>query len=145
MELYTRPANVFVAGFIGSPAMNLVAGEIGAERRSVVLPGGLQVSLARTGLPEPGTRIVFGVRPEHVKLATGAPDLELPVAAVETLGADAFAHCRLADGVKDRQDEFVVRLPGFTRVVTGDRLPLRIDKGTVHLFDSASGKRLSAI
>jgi len=145
MALYTRPANIFVAGFIGSPAMNMIVGEVGGARRGVVLNGGREIALPKTKLPPAGTQIVLGIRPEHVKLATGKPDLALTVAAVETLGADALAHCRLEGDVKGRENEFVVRLPGFTRVAAGDALSLSFDKRAVHLFDRASGNRLADV
>jgi sn-glycerol 3-phosphate transport system ATP-binding protein len=142
MDLYERPANIFVAGFIGSPAMNVVDCTVSGERSSVIIAGGRKITLPKAKLPAAGTDMIFGIRPEHVQLATGKPDLDLPVAAVETLGADAFAHCRLEDGMPGLGSEFVVRLPGSSRVVAGDRLSLRIDKEKVHLFDRASGKSL---
>jgi sn-glycerol 3-phosphate transport system ATP-binding protein len=133
---------VFVAGFIGSPAMNVVAGEVGSDGRSIILNGGREISLPQAQLPPAGTGLLFGIRPEHVALAGHDPDIVLPVAAVETLGADALAHCRLEEGVKGRENEFVVRLPGTARVQAGERLPLAIDKSAVHIFERQSGMRL---
>jgi sn-glycerol 3-phosphate transport system ATP-binding protein len=144
MNVYSMPRTVFVAGFIGSPAMNVVAGEVGSDGRGIILNGGREIALPQAQLPAAGTGLLFGIRPEHVALASGEPDIVLPVAAVETLGADALAHCRLEEGVKGRENEFVVRLPGTTRLKAGDKLPLSIDKSAIHLFDRESGTRLDA-
>jgi sn-glycerol 3-phosphate transport system ATP-binding protein len=142
MTLYTKPANLFVAGFIGSPAMNMMDGEVGKDRRGITLGGGARIALPQRNLPAVGTPVVLGIRPEHVSLARGKPDLAMKVAAVETLGADALAHCRLGNGAGNSDHEFVVRLPGFTQVAAGDKLPLSFDRDFVHLFDRTSGKRL---
>jgi sn-glycerol 3-phosphate transport system ATP-binding protein len=150
MNVYLKPRTVFVAGFIGSPAMNVVAGEVGSGGRSIILNGGRdigggrEIALPQLQLPPAGTRLLFGIRPENVSLAKGEPDIVLPVAAVETLGADALAHCRLEEGVRGRENEFVVRLAGTTRLAAGDFLPLSIDKSSIHLFDRESGTRLDA-
>ncbi len=143
MAIYERPANIFVAGFIGSPAMNLIAATVNEDRSAVVLAGGQTIKLAGVNLPPSATQVLFGIRPEHVNLADGRPDLELMVAAVETLGADALAHCRLGAGAFGTENEFVVRLPGATRVIAGDHLPLALNAEAVHLFDRSTGSRLN--
>ncbi len=143
MNVYHHPDTVFVAGFIGSPAMNVIEAEATAEGGAVRFNGGAQVVLPDARLPADGRPILFGIRPEHVALADGEADLVLPVAAVETLGADALAHCVVESGASGRRNEFVVRLPGATRVSPGDKLPLALEKGSIHLFDRESGKRLS--
>ena len=133
MAIYERPASVFVAGFIGSPQMNILPATVAED--GLRLAGGQAVPLA-TPLPPAGTPVLFGVRPEH--LAPAPDGLALEVHAVETLGADAFAHGRLA-GVPE---PVVVRLPGSTPPAEGSTLAVRPDPGFAHLFDPASGRRL---
>jgi sn-glycerol 3-phosphate transport system ATP-binding protein len=137
MAIYERPASVFVAGFIGSPQMNILPATVAGG--GLRLAGGQTVALAEP-LPPDGTAVLFGIRPEH--LAPASPDeasLALEVHAVETLGADAFAHGRLA-GVTE---PVVVRLPGNTPPTAGSTLALRPEPGFAHLFDPASGRRLA--
>jgi sn-glycerol 3-phosphate transport system ATP-binding protein len=136
LEVYERPASVFVAGFIGAPAMNLLRARVAGGR---AMAGAAALPLPQAaGLGE-GREIDWGVRPEHVELAPGAADADAEVAVdlVEALGADTLVHARLADG-----GVLTLRLPGTTRVREGDRLPLRLPTGALHAFDAASGKRI---
>ncbi len=156
MAIYERPASTFVAGFIGSPAMNLVP--VTVAEGGVVLPGGTVLALPGLALPAVGSALRFGVRPEHLQAQSpdsGAPEaqasesgmpeapaLTLEVFAVETLGADAYAHC-LFPGGSDHPDEgFVVRLPGNTAARQGDRIRVSLDLSALHLFDDTSGRRI---
>jgi len=136
LEVYERPASVFVAGFIGAPAMNLLRARV-AGGRAMAGAAALPLPLA-PGLDE-GREITWGVRPEHVELAPGAAgaDAEVVVDLVEALGADTLVHARLADG-----GALTLRLPGTTRVREGDRLPLRLPAAALHAFDAASGRRI---
>src|SRR5579863_2505702 len=95
-ELYDNPVNQFVAGFIGSPAMNLLPApltEAGAVLGGVILPlpAGTRAAAAKAGLGE----LVIGIRPEHLHLGDGSGDLAGDVVVVEELGADALLHVRL--------------------------------------------------
>jgi sn-glycerol 3-phosphate transport system ATP-binding protein len=136
LEVYERPASVFVAGFIGAPAMNLLRARV-AGGRALAGAAALPLPLA-PGLDE-GREVTWGVRPEHVELAPGAAgaDAEVVVDLVEALGADTLVHARLADG-----GALTLRLPGTTRVREGDRLPLRLPAAALHAFDAASGRRI---
>ena len=136
LEVYERPASVFVAGFIGAPAMNLLRARV-AGGRAMAGAAALPLPLA-PGLDE-GREVTWGVRPEHVELASGAgqADAEVVVDLVEALGADTLVHARLADG-----GALTLRLPGTTRVREGDRLPLRLPPAALHAFDAASGRRI---
>jgi lactose/L-arabinose transport system ATP-binding protein len=91
LDLYENPANAFVAGFIGSPRMNLIPGIVRAG--AVVLPG---LVLPLSGLPTDGTAVQVGFRPEH--MVAGGPDLPATCEAVERLGAVSYLYARLADG-----------------------------------------------
>jgi sn-glycerol 3-phosphate transport system ATP-binding protein len=139
MAIYERPANVFVAGFIGSPAMNILPATI--EPGALAFAGGrLQVA---DPLPPAGTRVLAGLRPEHLARARAddAEALALEVHAVETLGADAYAHCRFPGGA---EDVFVVRVPGTSPLAPGQPLHVTAAPGMLHLFDPGTGKRIAA-
>ncbi|WP_274426628.1 sn-glycerol-3-phosphate import ATP-binding protein UgpC [Chelativorans sp. YIM 93263] len=141
LAVYERPATTFVAGFIGSPAMNMLPAEAcGAD--GLKLANGEIVKPSEAPLPEAGRQVTLGVRPEHLEPASeSAAELMLEVSAVETLGADTLAHGHLI-GVSNGDGELVARLPGNAKVNAGDRLPLAIEPGMAHLFDAESGKRL---
>jgi len=138
MELYARPATVFVAGFIGSPAMNLIPAEIDAKGTSVLLPGGA-VAIKDGQADWAGRKVVFGVRPEHLLLCP--PDeaiLTLKVAIIEQLGADTHVHGTLADG-----SSLVIRLDGVQSMSAGMELGVTIAPESVNLFDGESQQRLN--
>jgi len=142
LDIYERPASVFVAGFIGAPAMNLVAAEGGAPGELVLSDGGTIRSTALPPVPA-GRPVTFGVRPEHLAIAESRPaEMELRVEAVETLGADTLAHGRLANAATGSR-ALIARLPGSVRIAVGDTLPLSIDHGAAHLFDRETGRRLA--
>ncbi|KID29161.1 ABC transporter ATP-binding protein [Prauserella rugosa] len=134
-ELYDTPANVFVAGFIGSPAMNLLnlpvdGGNVKLGELSVQLP-------VRTDLPE----VTAGVRPESLALVGPGDDgFDLRVELVEELGADAYVHGALAG----HSGRVVVRADGRTPPRLGETVRVAVrDTGEVHVFDPESGLRLS--
>ncbi len=144
LAIYDKPASVFVAGFIGSPAMNLLAGEVADKGKGVKLAGGAFIKPRDTVLPDVGRAVLLGVRPEHLALVSDRnnADVELKVTTVETLGADTLAHGHPVDG-DARSSELIVRLPGSIQVREGDVLPLAINAGTAHLFEAGSGKRIT--
>jgi multiple sugar transport system ATP-binding protein len=124
--LYDRPANTFVAGFIGSPGMNLLTLPVG--NGSVEL-GGVHVPV-----PAGHGSIVLGVRPESVDLA---PDgLPAQVEIVEEIGADAFVYCQSEAG------RLVARTEARRAPERGSRVALKPRADEAHLFDAESGSRL---
>ena len=139
MDLYEHPANLFVAGFIGSPKMNLIAAEIvgvsqaGAMVRTV---GGamlnVRVDAARAGV---GQAVTLGVRPEHLSLTGQGNAIATKTAFVETLGHATFAYVDHAGA----EETLTVQLPGDVRPAVGDTLTLHADAAQAHLFD-ADGK-----
>jgi sn-glycerol 3-phosphate transport system ATP-binding protein len=137
IDVYERPATTFVAGFIGSPAMNMLPGRVAADATSVELDG---VRLpVRVPSGEVGREVTLGIRPEHVALGQeGAGALPFKVDFVEALGADTLAHGYLGSG----RLQLTVRLPGSTRVAADDVLSLLVPPESVHLFDRATGARL---
>jgi multiple sugar transport system ATP-binding protein len=136
LELYDRPRNLFVAGFIGSPAMNLLPG---VHRRDGV---GAVVELEEGGrVPAPsssagdGARVVYGVRPEHLAPAREG-GLEVEVVVVEPTGADTQVLSRAGKA------EVVAVFRERHALAPGQRLRLAPDPGKAHLFDAETGARL---
>jgi sn-glycerol 3-phosphate transport system ATP-binding protein len=141
IEIYERPRSRFVAGFIGSPAMNFLPARLAADTHAAVLPGGARLPLQEGALRAHAQRtVIVGVRPEHFSVATDAPDsaLELDTTLVELLGADTLVHGSLRGG----GIEMTVRLHGTCRVQAGEVLPVRVNARDVHVFDEHSGERL---
>ncbi len=138
--LYDRPANTFVAGFIGSPAMNLFTVELGTNG-SVSL-GGVDVPLA------PGVRaaaavggwheLVLGVRPESLELA--ADGIAAEVEVVEDIGADAFVFC--AAEIGGESTKLVARAGAKRAPARGERVLLRPVAEDAHVFDPVGGARI---
>ena len=131
LDVYDRPGNKFVAGFIGSPAMNFVQGEVAASGVNVA---GTHFTLPLTQLPEQGRKVWLGVRPEH--LAIEPNGVSATVEVVEPLGHGTMLHVT-AFGVR-----WVVLDSGRSPVRAGDQLGLRMDPHRMHLFDHESGLRL---
>ena len=133
LDLYDRPANLFVAGFIGSPSMNFVDGRVeeGVFRsdKGLILPLPANVSPAAGGKP-----LVYGIRPEHIRAASGG--IVGTVDIVEGTGSEIFA--RLSCGGEDMSCLFRERLD----VRLGQTLGIAIDPKDVHLFDKQTGRRL---
>ncbi|KAF1048217.1 ABC transporter ATP-binding protein [Xylophilus sp.] len=131
LDLYDRPANSFVAQFIGAPAMNLLPGRIdGAAFESA---GGLRLPLA--GALPPGAA-TLGVRPEHLSLAYEG-GIAAEVVAVEQTGADAQLLARTAGG-----ETLVALLRGRSALRPGETVRLAPQPGALHWFDARSGRRL---
>jgi multiple sugar transport system ATP-binding protein len=133
--LYARPANVFVAGFIGSPAMNLCAVTCG--NGAVSLAPGVRVELP--GVAQGRSRLVLGLRPESLELA--AEGVPARVEVVEELGADSFVFCQ-AD-LEAGPARLVARVETRHAPERGERVSLRPVASEAHLFDPESGERLA--
>ncbi len=135
IDVYDEPASLFVAGFIGSPAMNFLSGkragnevDIGGEAR-IALPAEL-----RAAAPE---AIVVGVRPEHLVPGEGAaPVFRFKVETVEALGADSMVHGPFGGST------LVARVDGHRTPPLGASLAFTAMPGKLHFFDTATGQRL---
>lgn len=135
LELYRTPANAFVAGFIGTPAMNLWAGEClsgGAVRIS-----GSQAPIdLHAALPQ--GPVLIGVRPQDLELVERDADLRGEIAVVEPLGASTIVHLRSAE----MGDLVRIVVPASREVRAGQPAAARIDRQRVHLFDAEGRRRL---
>jgi multiple sugar transport system ATP-binding protein len=135
MELYRRPANRFVAGFLGSPSMNfLPAQAIRADERSIELScAGAAFSLPRANRTiSEGAELTLGVRPEHIGIASTEACMAGEVALVERLGGEALVHIR----VGDIGYALVAKVGGDSRIGAGERVRLNFEPEQCHLFDS---------
>ena len=129
-ELYSNPVNAFVAGFIGSPAMNLFDAPVADGH----------VDLQGFGEPVPagtGAWVTVGVRPEHLRMATDGHGLRVTVDLVEELGADSYLHCSTDDG-----HPVVYRAESGDHPRKGEALNLVANDGEVRFFDAETGARL---
>ncbi len=136
IEIYERPASTFVAGFIGSPSMNLIDGQMAADGQSVTLPDGSIITL-----PTPraaGKAVKLGIRPEHFGLGEGENQVPLNVRVVEQLGADTLVHGNLGD----TKVQMVLRLEGVQTLQAGGVVQLHIPQNALHVFDGETGKRV---
>ena len=142
LALYHQPANCFVAGFIGSPAMNFLDGSVvssGGDRASVRLDVGVDVDLRLQQPATRGDRVSLGIRPEHLFVGgdPGLPQLDGEAVFVELLGSDTLLH------VKAGETNIVARTDGMALVRSGSTVTFSLPSGQCHLFDAA-GKCISA-
>jgi multiple sugar transport system ATP-binding protein len=138
LELYDHPVNTFVAGFIGSPAMNMLPGK--AQRNGtgvdIVFANGERLA-ARSGMAlADGQPVLYGIRPEHFSVGSGG--LPVEVIVVEPTGADTQIYCRFID------QEVTATIRDRTNVRPGDRITLVPDAVRAHVFDAENGKRVAA-
>ncbi len=138
-ELFTDPVNLFVAGFIGSPQMNLLpatVGPDGAAHGTLTVPLTVDQRAAATS-----EAVTIGVRPEDWRLE-GEGGLDVVVAVVEELGSEAFLYCAEPDADVVTSHPLVARAEGLSSSQPGDRIRLLPRLDHVHLFDTATGARL---
>jgi multiple sugar transport system ATP-binding protein len=134
-DLFIRPANTFVAGFIGSPAMNMLQCTATADGLAY---GDLDLPLApsqRSGLTT--DQVTIGVRPEALRI--GDKGIEATIVAVEELGSDSFVYCTPRG---HPNVSLVSRTDGLNMSQAGDSVRLMPDVAAMHVFDTASGARL---
>jgi sn-glycerol 3-phosphate transport system ATP-binding protein len=139
MEVFARPADTYVAGFIGAPAMNLLPGELSSDGGVLRLAAGPLIPLGHGEPGMAGRALAVGIRPEHVQVCHGqdAPMLRLRLDLIEALGSETVLHGRL---VEDATQALVVRIAG--QLPPGGTLDLRLPVEHLHLFDRASGQRV---
>ncbi len=137
-EVFNQPANLFVAGFIGMPSMNLLEGVVQADNGHVVLKGPGFAFPAHLSA-EPGTPLIAGVRPQTLQLADGPGMLQLQVDVVEYLGMESLLVGKLV-GAPDGRVTAVV--PGQRADLLRQTVNLALDPSALHLFDKSNGQRI---
>ncbi|HWK00795.1 MAG TPA: sn-glycerol-3-phosphate ABC transporter ATP-binding protein UgpC [Xanthobacteraceae bacterium] len=136
LELYDKPANMFVAGFIGSPAMNFFHGKVAANGKAAFeTAGGVELPLSGKPVNGDGQPAVYGVRPEHFSIADdGAPG---EVVVVEPTGSEIQVFAKIGG------QEITAVFRERHNFKPGDKIRLKPDPRLVHLFDAPTGKRLN--
>ena len=136
LELYDRPDNLFVAGFIGSPAMNMIKGRIRVNgTANFEGPTGVKFSLTSAGSGNDGRAAVYGVRPEHFSLADDGAEAEVQV--VEPTGSELQVVAKLGG------EDIIAVFRERHQFRPGEKIRLKPDPRLVHLFDETTGKRLT--
>src|SRR5215510_3726690 len=137
LELYDRPQNLFVAGFIGSPAMNFIKGAVRINGKAEFEgPGGVRLPLSTAPAGSDGRPAIYGVRPEHFVLSDAGVPAEVQV--VEPTGSELQVFANLGG------EQVVAVFRERHQFNPGDKVRLKPDPALVHLFDEASGKRLNS-
>ncbi len=143
--LYDSPVNAFVAGFIGSPPMNLIKGTLdaaGVKLGSTVVP--LPAELRQRAGAVGGT-VTVGVRPEAIELVPEGQGIPATVNLVEELGAEAYVYAQLADHARESVtavNDLIARIEPRNEPRTGERIHFRVREESLLLFDAESGERI---
>ena len=142
LEVYEKPATHFVAGFIGSPAMNFLDVQINADGKSIEMPGEVRIPIDGGRLPDyTGKGLTLGIRPEHFELTEKQDGvMHLNVDHVELLGADTLVHGH----VGEEKTSLTVRMTDIYHFAKGTKLSLTVSPQKMHLFDKNTGKRIEA-
>ncbi len=137
LDLYDKPANKFVAGFIGSPAMNFISAIAGEDGKSLTLDlGTVRQQVAIDHQIQPGRKVTAGIRPEHIGITDqGRGSFDVPVAVVESTGSSTFITAATTP-------EMTIVETGRGSVQPGQTIGVTVDPAQVHLFDEASGVRI---
>jgi len=142
LALYEKPANRFVAGFIGSPAMNFLTGRlVRDDGLRFAASGGAALPMPADWQPGDGLfdrDLTLGVRPEHLTVGGAAASFAAPVQVIEPLGNETLLYFTIGD------EPFTVRGPGNVQAAVDQDLELSFAADRIHLFDAASGEALSA-
>ncbi len=137
LELYDKPKNLFVAGFIGSPAMNFLKGAVRLNgKMEFEVSGGARLPLAAAPVGSDGRAAIYGVRPEHFVLTDDGAEAAIQV--IEPTGAEIQVVARLGG------EEIIAVFRERHQFKPGDKIRLKPDPKLVHLFDETSGQRLIA-
>jgi multiple sugar transport system ATP-binding protein len=140
--MYDRPANVFVAGFIGSPAMNLhtvALADGGVQYGEVVVPLPREIVAAAKNLGD--THVTVGVRPESYEpVSENGEGLPVEVTVVEELGADAFMYGTAK--LNDEEQQIIARVDSRRPPEKGSTVHLKVRPGEQHVFSASTGERL---
>jgi multiple sugar transport system ATP-binding protein len=142
--LYDSPVNAFVAGFIGSPAMNLITGTVGdggVAISTTVIP----IPRALQSLAGPGS-VTVGLRPEALEMHGNGAGIPVVVSLIEELGAEAYVYSQLAENANaavTKAPDIVMRVDPNDAPKSGDKIELHVKEGTMLLFDAKTGARIT--
>lgn len=137
LELYDKPANQFVAGFIGSPSMNFLSGTVRVNGSAMFEgPNGIQLPIASAPASSNGQPAIYGIRPEHFTLADDGAEAEIVV--IEPTGSETQVFAKLGG------EEVVAVFRERHQFAPGEKIRLKPDPKLVHLFDAATGNRLNS-
>ena len=160
-ELYDTPANLFVAGFIGSPSMSFLSARLAPSDDGVAVAFDdssatpLALGAGRSSRLEAGRTVIAGVRPEHLRLSGDGGAITGVVELVEHLGNEQLLQVSTPSALaleaagQQREDSAVerphvtARLDSAARVTPGERVSLALDPARLHLFDPDTGRRLA--
>jgi multiple sugar transport system ATP-binding protein len=131
LDVYDRPDNVFVASFIGSPAMNMLRGTV--HKGHLVVANGSKIKLPEGHKAKDGQDIIYGVRPEHLEIGEG---FNITVSVTEPTGPEIHVYGDIGP------DEICAVLRERVQLARGQTVSLRPQPGKVHIFDAASGKAM---
>ncbi|KQV70390.1 ABC transporter ATP-binding protein [Rhizobium sp. Root1220] len=137
LDLYDRPANRFVAGFIGSPAMNFIPAVVGEDGRTLTLDlGAAKQRIVSGNQLQPGLEVTAGLRPEHLDIVgQGQGIFDVPVAFVESTGSSTFVATATTP-------ELTIVQTGRGSLLSGETIGVTVDPQHLHLFDKTSGVRI---
>ena len=137
LDLYDKPANKFVAGFIGSPAMNFIPAVVGEDGKGLTIDlGNFKHRIAIDHQVQPGRKVTAGIRPEHIGVtAPGQGTFDVPVAVVESTGSSTFV-------TASTTPELTIVETGRGTARAGEAIGVTVDPANLHLFDETSGARL---
>ncbi len=138
LNLYDKPANLFVAGFIGSPAMNLLSAHNVDGHAKL---GNVEIPIDRDAASKATGDITVGVRPEAWRIVEEGEGIPVKVTVVEELGADGFVYG--TSGEEGTPDQVTIRIGGRRSHQKGETIHVTTDPATVHVFDTDTGERLS--
>jgi multiple sugar transport system ATP-binding protein len=136
LELYDRPANRFVASFIGSPAMNFLDGSVEADGATVNI-NGWRLPIRNRAALESGREVTIGVRPEHFELIVGESSTQARVQLIEPTGSETYLHATLLG--------HPITVVTHTRLnlQPGETIPVAPQPERIHVFDRATGRRVA--
>jgi multiple sugar transport system ATP-binding protein len=138
LELYDHPNNIFVAGFIGSPAMNLIEGEVASDAGNPILRVNEELSLPLPPAPslEAGRKLIYGTRPEDLELTANGSGVEVEIAVVEPTGAETLIMSHLG------KQQMLASFKERHELRPGQKIHLAPHMEKLHLFDADNGQRI---
>jgi sn-glycerol 3-phosphate transport system ATP-binding protein len=142
LEIYEKPATEFVAGFIGSPAMNFLPVRLSADGKQAELHGAISLPIQNGGVPSHGGQeIILGIRPEHFVIAESKTAImHLNMDHLEILGADTLVYGHFGED----KTQLTLRLPAVYHFEKNTVLPLSVSSKNLHFFDKENGQRIES-